>query len=84
MCLLSAYIFDWWVCNIWLIAQEKWLFCRKTNGTSKLDLSKRKPADYMELAYREAISKLKYLLAESYAPTGMSGMWVNRKKFINN
>ncbi|XP_012540810.1 serologically defined colon cancer antigen 8 homolog isoform X2 [Monomorium pharaonis] len=26
----------------------------------------------MELAYREAISKLKYLLAESYAPTGMS------------
>ncbi|XP_025988636.2 serologically defined colon cancer antigen 8 homolog isoform X2 [Solenopsis invicta] len=27
----------------------------------------------MELAYREAISKLKYLLAESYSPTSMSG-----------
>ncbi|EZA60458.1 Serologically defined colon cancer antigen 8-like protein [Ooceraea biroi] len=35
---------------------------------------KRKPTDYMELAYREAISKLKYLLNESYiGPTGMSG-----------
>ncbi|KAL0124438.1 hypothetical protein PUN28_006344 [Cardiocondyla obscurior] len=28
----------------------------------------------MEVAYREAILKLKYLLAESYAPTGMSGI----------
>ncbi|XP_011635691.1 serologically defined colon cancer antigen 8 homolog isoform X2 [Pogonomyrmex barbatus] len=55
------------------VARMKRLRNRKTNGTSKLDLSKRKPADYMELAYREAISKLKYLLAESYAPTGMSG-----------
>lgn len=36
-----------------------------------MDLTKKKPADYIELAYREAISKLKYLLAESYAPTGM-------------
>ncbi|XP_071560567.1 serologically defined colon cancer antigen 8 homolog [Temnothorax nylanderi] len=56
------------------VARMKRLKNRKTNGTSKLDLSKRKPADYMELAYREAISKLKYLLAESYAPTGMSGI----------
>lgn len=39
----------------------------------------------MELAYRDAISKLKYLLAESYAPTGMSAMWVDKKvKFIND
>ncbi|XP_011867009.1 PREDICTED: serologically defined colon cancer antigen 8 homolog [Vollenhovia emeryi] len=55
------------------VARMKRLKNRKTNAASKLDLSKRKPADYMELAYREAISKLKYLLAESYAPTGMSG-----------
>ncbi|XP_032689534.1 serologically defined colon cancer antigen 8 homolog isoform X2 [Odontomachus brunneus] len=46
---------------------------RKANGASRMDLNKRKPADYTELAYREAISKLKYLLAESYAPTAMSG-----------
>ncbi|XP_070512550.1 serologically defined colon cancer antigen 8 homolog isoform X2 [Cardiocondyla obscurior] len=56
------------------IARMKRLKNRKTNGASKLDLSKRKPADYMEVAYREAILKLKYLLAESYAPTGMSGI----------
>lgn len=48
-------------------------YSRKTNGASKMDLNKRKPADYMEFAYREAISKLKYLLAESYSP-GISGM----------
>lgn len=39
-----------------------------------MDLNKRKPADYMEFAYREAISKLKYLLAESYAPSGISAI----------
>nr|XP_012226862.1 PREDICTED: serologically defined colon cancer antigen 8 homolog [Linepithema humile] len=55
------------------VARMKRLKNRKGNGTSKLDLSKKKPADYMELAYREAISKLKYLLAESYAPSRMSG-----------
>lgn len=63
------------VCILYLAnykGEKNGLLCRKTNGTSKLDLSKRKPADYMELAYREAISKLKYLLAESYAPTGMA------------
>lgn len=54
-----------------------------------MDLNKKKPADYMEFAYREAISKLKYLLAESYAPTGISGMWVdeennNTNKQLNN
>ncbi|KYN02166.1 PREDICTED: serologically defined colon cancer antigen 8 homolog [Cyphomyrmex costatus] len=56
------------------VARMKRLKNRKTNASSKLDLSKKKPADYMELAYREAISKLKYLLAESYAPTGMSAI----------
>ncbi|KYN37496.1 Serologically defined colon cancer antigen 8 like protein [Trachymyrmex septentrionalis] len=56
------------------VARMKRLKNRKTNASSKLDLSKRKPADYMELAYRDAISKLKYLLAESYAPTGMSAI----------
>ncbi|XP_072762528.1 serologically defined colon cancer antigen 8 homolog [Anoplolepis gracilipes] len=54
-------------------ARMKRLKNRKTNGASKMDLNKRKPADYMEFAYREAISKLKYLLAESYTPTGISG-----------
>ncbi|KYM85341.1 Keratin, type I microfibrillar 48 kDa, component 8C-1 [Atta colombica] len=56
------------------VGRMKRLKNRKTNASSKLDLSKRKPADYMELAYRDAISKLKYLLAESYAPTGMSAI----------
>ncbi|KAG5320071.1 SDCG8 protein, partial [Acromyrmex heyeri] len=56
------------------VARMKRLKNRKTNASSKLDLSKRKPADYMELAYRDAISKLKYLLAESYAPTEMSAI----------
>ncbi|XP_018305784.1 serologically defined colon cancer antigen 8 homolog [Mycetomoellerius zeteki] len=56
------------------VARMKRLKNRKTNASSKLDLSKKKPADYMELAYRDAISKLKYLLAESYAPTGMSAI----------
>lgn len=45
---------------------DREIFCRKGNAL-KLDLSKKKPADYMESAYKEAISKLKYLLAESYA-----------------
>ncbi|GAB1865368.1 Serologically defined colon cancer antigen 8-like protein [Camponotus japonicus] len=56
------------------VARMKRLKNRKTNGASKMDLNKRKPADYMEFAYREAISKLKYLLAESYAPSGISGI----------
>ncbi|XP_014483383.1 PREDICTED: serologically defined colon cancer antigen 8 homolog isoform X2 [Dinoponera quadriceps] len=49
-------------------ARMKRLKNRKANGAPRMDLSKKKPADYTELAYREAISKLKYLLAESYAP----------------
>ncbi|KAL6430175.1 hypothetical protein ACFW04_007732 [Cataglyphis niger] len=56
------------------VARMKRLKNRKTNGATKMDLNKKKPADYMEFAYREAISKLKYLLAESYAPTGISGI----------
>ncbi|XP_011258993.1 serologically defined colon cancer antigen 8 homolog isoform X1 [Camponotus floridanus] len=56
------------------VARMKRLKNRKTNGASKMDLNKRKPADYMEFAYREAISKLKYLLAESYAPSGISAI----------
>jgi len=36
---------------------------------------KRKTTDYTELAYREAILKLKYLLSGSYiGPTDVSGM----------
>ncbi|XP_076667768.1 serologically defined colon cancer antigen 8 homolog isoform X3 [Andrena cerasifolii] len=36
------------------------------NGIQKIDLNKKKSIDYTEMAYREAVSKLKYLLAESY------------------
>ncbi|XP_015585308.1 serologically defined colon cancer antigen 8 homolog [Cephus cinctus] len=41
---------------------------RKLNGFQKIDTTKKKPTDYTEMAYREAVSKLKYLLAESYTP----------------
>lgn len=40
---------------------------RKMNGLSKLESARKKPFDYTEIAYREAVSKLKYLLAESYS-----------------
>ncbi|XP_076246042.1 serologically defined colon cancer antigen 8 homolog isoform X2 [Calliopsis andreniformis] len=39
---------------------------KKINGIQKADLSKKKSIDYTEMAYREAVSKLKYLLSESY------------------
>ncbi|KAG5321398.1 SDCG8 protein, partial [Pseudoatta argentina] len=66
------------------VARMKRLKNRKTNASSKLDLSKRKPADYMELAYKDAISKLKYLLAESYAPTEISAIVRNIYKSSNS
>ncbi|XP_078047745.1 serologically defined colon cancer antigen 8 homolog isoform X2 [Augochlora pura] len=46
---------------------------KKTNGIQKLDSSKKKSIDYSEMAYREAVSKLKYLLAESYVSKPMLG-----------
>ncbi|XP_014615579.1 PREDICTED: serologically defined colon cancer antigen 8 homolog isoform X1 [Polistes canadensis] len=46
---------------------------RKTNGVQKIDLNKRKSPDYIEVIYREAVSKLKYLLAETYLPVDSSG-----------
>ncbi|XP_043668527.1 serologically defined colon cancer antigen 8 homolog isoform X1 [Vespula pensylvanica] len=46
---------------------------RKTNGVQKIDLNKRKSPDYIEVIYREAVSKLKYLLAETYLPVDASG-----------
>lgn len=33
-----------------------------------MDLGKKRIPDYTETAYREAVSRLKYLLAESYSP----------------
>ncbi|XP_014292042.1 serologically defined colon cancer antigen 8 isoform X2 [Halyomorpha halys] len=38
--------------------------------TPKMDLYRKRMPDYSELAYREAVAKLKYLLAESYTPVG--------------
>ncbi|XP_015432835.1 PREDICTED: serologically defined colon cancer antigen 8 homolog [Dufourea novaeangliae] len=46
---------------------------KKANVIQKIDLSKKKPIDYTEMAYREAVSKLKYLLAESYVTKPISG-----------
>ncbi|XP_031839201.1 serologically defined colon cancer antigen 8 homolog isoform X2 [Nomia melanderi] len=46
---------------------------KKTSGIQKLDLSRKKSIDYTEMAYREAVSKLKYLLAESYVSKPLSG-----------
>ncbi|KAK0161838.1 hypothetical protein PV327_008248 [Microctonus hyperodae] len=47
---------------------------RKINSNPKMDLGKKRIPDYTETAYREAVSRLKYLLAESYSPrtTGKS------------
>lgn len=45
-------------------------FFRKTN---KMDGFRKKGTDYTDFAYKEAVSKLRYLLAESYTPsTGFS------------
>ncbi|XP_015108544.1 serologically defined colon cancer antigen 8 homolog isoform X2 [Diachasma alloeum] len=41
---------------------------RKMSSLQKMDVGKKKMPDYTETAYREAVSKLKYLLAESYTP----------------
>nr|XP_033328785.1 serologically defined colon cancer antigen 8 homolog isoform X4 [Megalopta genalis] len=46
---------------------------KKANGIQKLDSSKKKSIDYSEMAYREAVSKLKYLLAESYVSKPVLG-----------
>lgn len=41
---------------------------RKLNTSYKMDGLRKKFPNHTEIAYREAVSKLKYLLAESYAP----------------
>ncbi|XP_043279349.1 serologically defined colon cancer antigen 8 homolog [Venturia canescens] len=46
---------------------------RKISGCQKIDVVKKKTPDYTENAYREAVSKLKYLLAETYAPRLLTG-----------
>ncbi|XP_015516225.2 serologically defined colon cancer antigen 8 homolog [Neodiprion lecontei] len=48
--------------------RSKRLKSRKLNGYQKIDPTKKKAPDYTDFAYREAVSKLKYLLAESYTP----------------
>nr|CAD7392321.1 unnamed protein product [Timema cristinae] len=42
---------------------------RKFNGYHKMDSGKKRTPDYTDIAYREAVSRLRYLLAESYAPS---------------
>ncbi|XP_076658282.1 serologically defined colon cancer antigen 8 homolog isoform X2 [Halictus rubicundus] len=54
---------------------------KKTNGIQKLDSSKKKSIDYSEMAYKEAVSKLKYLLAESYASKPVLGKSQNIKDY---
>ncbi|XP_046747335.1 serologically defined colon cancer antigen 8-like [Diprion similis] len=48
--------------------RSKRLKSRKLNGYQKVEPTKKKAPDYTDFAYREAVSKLKYLLAESYTP----------------
>ncbi|XP_020710941.2 serologically defined colon cancer antigen 8 homolog [Athalia rosae] len=48
--------------------RSKRLKSRKLNGFQKPETTKKKGPDYTDFAYREAVSKLKYLLAESYNP----------------
>lgn len=42
--------------------------CRKYTGSHKMDSLKKRTPDYTDIAYREAVARLKYLLAESYSP----------------
>ncbi|XP_057318842.1 serologically defined colon cancer antigen 8 homolog isoform X2 [Microplitis mediator] len=51
---------------------------KKLNYLQKMDVNKKKIPDYTETAYREAVSRLKYLLAESYTPRG-SGKIIREK-----
>lgn len=44
---------------------------RRFRKTPKMELYRRRAPDYTELAYREAVAKLKYLLAESYTPVSI-------------
>uniref|UniRef100_A0A146L8Z3 Serologically defined colon cancer antigen 8 n=1 Tax=Lygus hesperus TaxID=30085 RepID=A0A146L8Z3_LYGHE len=40
----------------------------KSRKVPKVDLFRKRGSDYSDFAYREAVTKLKYLLAESYTP----------------
>ncbi|XP_014249785.1 centrosomal protein of 63 kDa isoform X9 [Cimex lectularius] len=54
-------------------------FCRRS---PKMDLFRKRTttSDYSDLAYREAVSKLKYLLAESYTPITVQKFTTDGKK----
>ncbi|XP_044590406.1 serologically defined colon cancer antigen 8 homolog isoform X3 [Cotesia glomerata] len=54
---------------------------KKLNSFQKMDTMKKKIPDYTETAYREAVSRLKYLLAESYTPRG-SGKIIREKNIF--
>ncbi|XP_063223828.1 serologically defined colon cancer antigen 8 homolog isoform X4 [Bacillus rossius redtenbacheri] len=42
---------------------------RKSNGFHRMDSAKKRTPDYTDIAYRDAVARLRYLLAESYAPS---------------
>ncbi|CAH1390753.1 unnamed protein product [Nezara viridula] len=52
--------------HLWYLRVDEY----KGKKTPKMDLYRKRMPDYSELAYREAVAKLKYLLAESYTPVG--------------
>lgn len=41
---------------------------RKSTGPHKMDSLKKRTPDYTDIAHREAVARLRYLLAESYSP----------------
>jgi hypothetical protein len=42
-------------------------YFRKYTGSHKMESLKKRTPDYTDIAYREAVARLKYLLAESYS-----------------
>lgn len=41
---------------------------RKSTVSHKMDSFKKQTPDYTDIAYKEAVARLRYLLAESYSP----------------
>lgn len=56
-------------------------FCRKIG---KMDPIRKRTPDYTDFAYKEAVSKLRYLLAESYSPVTPTSKYslVSFKSFL--
>jgi hypothetical protein len=58
--------------NLWTVGDAKEFISvnvfRKSAGPHKMDSFKKRTPDYTDIAYREAVARLRYLLAESYSP----------------